>query len=318
MPITITDSTQELTGNQNNVNVVLPEDNDNTAMSSSVPHSQEKQPETTIYGLTAAELNDANSITVTVSDKKAPLIILFGPPACGKTMTLVRMARFLRKEGYIVSPIRSFRPTEDTNYAYICEHFNATMNSNKAAGTTDRISFMLVEVIKNGQRICQILEAPGEHYFDPTRPYESFPSYVNTIISDNNRKIWTIMVEPHWKNHTDRLNYVDKIKQLKQKMRSKDSVVFVLNKIDLTNFVRGIGDVNTASALRDVENDYPGIFAPFENQNPITKLFKEWNCEFVPFQTGTYKESSTGLTYQEGPREYCVRLWKCIMNKIKG
>lgn len=76
MPITITDSTQELTGNQNNVNVVLPEDNDNTAMSSSVPHSQEKQPETTIYGLTAAELNDANSITVTVSDKKAPLIIL--------------------------------------------------------------------------------------------------------------------------------------------------------------------------------------------------------------------------------------------------
>lgn len=233
-------------------------------------------------------------------------------------MTLVRMARFLRKEGYIVSPIRSFRPTEDTNYAYICEHFNATMNSNKAAGTTDRISFMLVEVIKNGRRICQILEAPGEHYFDPTRPYESFPSYVNTIISDNNRKIWTIMVEPHWKNHTDRLNYVDKIKQLKQKMRSKDSVVFVLNKIDLTNFVRGIGDVNTASALRDVENDYPGIFAPFENQNPITKLFKEWNCEFVPFQTGTYKESSTGLTYQEGPREYCVRLWKCIMNKIKG
>lgn len=303
MPITITDPVQNPTDNQ---------DNGNT------DNHLKKQPNSTIHGLTAAELSDANSITVTVSDKKAPLVVLFGPPACGKSMTLVRMTRFLKSEGYTVSPIRSFRPTEDTNYASICKRFNETMNSSKAAEMTDRISFMLVEVIKDARRICQILEAPGEHYFNPTRPDENFPNYVNTIISDNNRKVWTIMVEPNWKNPTDRLNYVTKIAQLKQRMRSKDSVIFVLNKIDLTNCVRGIGDVNISSALREVKNDYPGIFAPFKNQNPITKLFKKYNCEFVPFQTGTYTESLAGVTYQEGPREYCVRLWKCIMNKIRG
>lgn len=276
------------------------------------------QSEGGVHGLSAAELNDPNSIRVTVSDPNAPLVILFGPPACGKTMTLVRMTRFLKAEGYTVSPIRHFRPTSDTNYADICEHFDETMNSNNAAASTDRISFMLVEVIKNGRRICQILEAPGEYYFNPKKPTASFPSYVNTIITSPNRKVWTIMVEPDWMDHTDRANYVSKINRLKQSMRTNDSAVFVFNKIDKTNFVRSVGNINTAAAITEVKNLYPNIFVPFMNQNPITRIFKEYNCDFVPFQTGYYTEAVNGLTYQEGPREYCVKLWKCIMNQIIG
>lgn len=271
-----------------------------------------------VHGLSAAEMNDPNSIRVTVSDPNAPLIILFGPAACGKTMTLVRMTRFLQSEGYTVSPIRHFRPTSDTNYKDICEHFDETMNSNNAADSTDRISFMLVEVIKNGHRICQILEAPGEYYFNPKKPNASFPNYVNTIIASSNRKVWTIMVEPDWKDHTDRANYVSKINRLKQSMRAKDSAVFVFNKIDKTNFVRSVGNINTSAAITEVKNLYPNIFVPFVNQNPITRIFKEYNCDFVPFQTGYYTEAVNGLTYQEGPREYCVKLWKCLMKKITG
>lgn len=276
------------------------------------------QPESGVHGLSAAELNDPNSIHVTVSDPDAPLVILFGPPACGKTMTLVRMARFLQSEGYTVSPIRHFRPTSDTNYSNICDHFDETMNSNNAAASTDRISFMLVQVIKNGRRICQILEAPGEYYFDPKKPNASFPNYVHTIIASPNRKVWTIMVEPDWKDHTDRLNYVTKINHLKQNMRAKDSAIFVFNKIDKTNFVRNVGNINTHEAIRNIMYLYPNIFVPFLNQNPITKLWRYYNCDFVPFQTGYYNEAINGLSYQEGPKEYCVKLWKCIMNKIKG
>lgn len=90
------------------------------------------QPEGGVHGLSAAEMNDPNSIRVTVSDPNAPLVILFGPPACGKTMTLVRMTRFLQSEGYTVAPIRHFRPTSDTNYAKICENFDETINSDDA------------------------------------------------------------------------------------------------------------------------------------------------------------------------------------------
>lgn len=271
-----------------------------------------------IYGLSPSELNDPNSIKVTIADSEAPLVILFGPPACGKTMTLVRMTRFLRSQGYVVAPIRSFRPTSDTNYSEICDKFNDTMNSDDAAKATDRISFMLVEVIKNGRRICQILEAPGEYYFNPQDPNANFPAYVHTIITSQNRKVWAIMVEPNWLDQNDRSNYVTRINRLKQNMRPKDSTVFIFNKIDCTNFVRSVGYINTPAAIKEVGNLYPNIFVPFKNQHPITKIWKEYNCDFVPFQTGFYTDSVNGLKYQEGPQEYCVKLWKCIMDKIRG
>lgn len=271
-----------------------------------------------IHGLSADELQDPNSITVTVSDTQAPMVVFFGPPSCGKTMTLVRLTRFLNSEGYTVSPIRTFRPTADTNYADICNNFDASMNSSGAAKGNDRISFMLVEVIKNGRRICQMLEAPGEYYFNPQKPNEAFPNYVNTIIASSNRKVWAIMVEPNWMDEVDRRNYVTRIARLKQSMRSKDSTIFVFNKIDLTSFVRSVGNINKSAAIREVEILYPNIFVPFMNQNPITRFFKEYNCEIVPFQTGYFTQALNGVTYQEGPREYCVKLWSAIMKSITG
>lgn len=276
------------------------------------------QPSDNIYGLSDAEMNDPNSISVTIADRDAPLVVLFGPPACGKTMTLVRMTRFLKSEGYVVSPIRTFRPTSDANYLGICNDFDATMNNDNAAKATTRISFMLVEVVKNGRRICQILEAPGEYYFNPKNPNASFPNYINTIIASSNRKVWAIMVEPDWMDQTDRFNYVTKISRLKQSMRPKDSVVFVFNKIDLTNYVRTVGNINISAAINEVKNLYPNIFIPFMNQNPITRLWREYNCDFIPFQTGFYTKAVNGITYQEGPREYCVKLWESIMKKIIG
>lgn len=275
-------------------------------------------PNINIRGLSTLEMNDPNSISVTISDHNAPLIVLFGPPACGKTMTLVRLTRYLQNEGFTIAPIRTFRPASDSNYSDICAKFDEMINNDNAAESNARISFMLVEVIKNGRRLCQILEAPGEFYFDPKVPNADFPNYVHTIIHSPSRKIWTIMVEPDWLNETDRKNYVSKITFLKRKMRAKDRVVFVFNKIDLTHFVHNVGNINNSEAIKEIQNLYPNIFIPFLNQNPITKLWKKYNCNFVPFQTGSYTKAINGITYQEGPREYCVSLWNTLMKKIYG
>ena len=35
-------------------------------------------------GLSEIEMNDANKINVTIADTEAPLLMLFGPPSCGK------------------------------------------------------------------------------------------------------------------------------------------------------------------------------------------------------------------------------------------
>jgi len=192
------------------------------------------------------------------------------------------------------------------------------ITQNDAAESTNVISFMLVEVMKNGTRLCQILEAPGEFYFNPYDPEAPFPAYVNNIINAVNRKIWCIMVEPDWQDASDRSGYVSRIHFIKRRMRTRDKAIFVFNKIDKTSFVIGPGRVNLPQARKEISNLYPGIFAPFKNEHPITRFFVDWNCDFIPFQTGDYTRATNGITYQEGPREYPAKLWNTILKHIRG
>lgn len=270
-------------------------------------------------GLSSEEYNDPNSIRVTVADSNTPIVILYGPPSCGKTMTLVRMTRYLVSQGYTVVPEKTFRPTYDDNYRQLCENFNEMINSNNAATSTTNISFMLVKVLKNGKPVCQLLEAPGEYYFKPDDPNRQYPAYVHEIINSNNRKVWAVMVEPDWNDSVPRANYVTRIRNLKSMMSSRDKVLFIYNKIDLTPYVYGVGKINTAEAIKDVQNKYPNIFVPFLNQNPITKWFTKYNCEFVPFMTGNYSQTmSGGYAYTEGHKVYAQNLWKAMLKLING
>ena len=102
-------------------------------------------------------------------------------------------------------------------------------------------------------------------------------------------------------------------------MAPRDKVIFVYNKIDLTPFVYGVGNVNINEAIRNVQNLYPNIFVPFENKNPLTKFFTKYNCEFVPFMTGSYSETmSGGLTYTEGHYVYAQKFWQAMLKLING
>lgn len=272
-----------------------------------------------VAGLSAEEQNDPNSISVVVSDPKTPVIVLYGPPSCGKTMTLVRMTRYLQSQGYTIVPDKTFRPSYDENYKEICKDFDQMINSNSAAKSTAKISFMLVKVLKNGNPICQILEAPGEYYFSPEHPNEPYPPYVHKIINSPNRKIWAIMLEPDWNDIVPRNNYVARIRNLKMMMMPRDKVVFVYNKIDLTPFVISGNEVNKSAVIKNAQDLYRSIFVPFENQNPITRFFKKYNCEFVPFMTGNYSETMTGgFAYTEGHPVYARKLWQTLLKLIKG
>lgn len=270
-------------------------------------------------GLSAEELRDPNKIKVNISDDRAPIVILYGPPACGKTMTLARLTRYLQSEGYTVEPERGFRPTADRHYKKMCEEFNIMMNSDDAAKSTSLISFMLVKVYKNARCLCQILEAPGEYYFTKDAPNAPYPYYFQTIKNTTNRKVWAVMVEPDWEDPQDKKNYVTRIHKLKSQIRSTDNVVFIYNKIDLTPYVISPGRVRIGEAIERVKQDYPSIFVPFKNDNPITKLWREYDCGFVPFQTGEYTRAIDGnLSFSEGPLEYPRNLWKEICKYING
>ncbi len=280
------------------------------------------EPKTTETGLSNEEENDPNKIVVTITDSQTPIVVLFGPPQCGKTMAVVRLTRYLRQtSGLIVSPVKTFRPAFDSHYKQMCESFNDLVSDNNAANSTSRINFMLLKISKQGTPQCQLLEAPGEHYYNPNETISQniFPTYVNTIIHSNTRKIWVIFVEPNWLNEKDRLGYVEKIKSLKKGMKAQDKVLFVFNKIDDTEFVISPGQVNMKAARGDVKNNYPGIFEMFKNQNPITSLFKEYNCDFISFSTGTFTEAGDGTKmFQQGDDVYPRNLWNKIMNLVRG
>ncbi len=277
---------------------------------------EDVQVQPTAHGLSHEEILDPNQIVVTVADDRAPVVVLFGPPACGKTMTLIRLSRYLNAQGYRVVPDRTFRPSEDENYKNMCDSFNSIVNSSEAASSTERMSFMLVKVCDSvGKTICQILEAPGEYYFSPNDPMADFPAYVHSIINGNNRKIWCFMVEPNWKNLQDRLNYVAKITRLKSQMMSRDKAVFLFNKVDVTSYVYAPGKVNLQEARRDVGNHYPGIYEPFRTKGIFGTSD---NFQFIPFQTGSYSKYEGGMTFTPGNDAYPRLLWDSITKLVRG
>ena len=271
-------------------------------------------------GLTQEEIKDPNKINVTIADKDTPIVVLFGPPACGKTMTLVRLTRFLSENGYTIAPILTFRPKSDSNYTDLCDKFDTMINQDNAADSTNRISFMLVKVSKKGRPICQLLEAPGEYYFNPKSPNTPFPRYFNAIKSSKNRKIWTIMVEPDWANEEDRKNYVTRIKYLKKQMATKDKTIVVYNKIDKTDFlIDNSGNVQMGAAIKNIKDLYPGIFEPFRNTQPILSWFTPYNCNFTVFQTGDYtKTDDNTMVFQQGADVFPRKLWNIIMKHVRG
>lgn len=284
------------------------------------PAASTSQDEPQIMGLSEEETRDPNEISITIADKANPIVVLFGPPACGKTMTLVRLTRYLRTLGLKVEPIASFRPSADTHYAKMCHDFPSMIGSSEAANSTKNISFMMVRVIDEvGRVLCQILEAPGEYYYNPndeSEPNVDFPRYVNAIKNSSNRKIWCYMVEPQWKFSDQAHNYVAKIHKLKRNMRPQDKAVFIFNKIDLTPFVITPGQVNMKSAKKEVEDLYPGIFSLFKSHG----IFGDSdNFELVPFHTGDYsKKIAGGYSFEQGPDEYPQKLWQTILKLIRG
>lgn len=142
---------------------------------------------------TDEEIHDVNNITVTIPDASTPIVVFFGSPASGKTLTLLRMIRFLEQNNYQVVPEALFRPQTDKHYTKMCAGLKDMAYSTYAPGGTDIISFMLVKVLDSiGRPLCQILEAPGEHYFDGHASLE-FPTYINAIRTSMNKKIWVFL-----------------------------------------------------------------------------------------------------------------------------
>lgn len=261
---------------------------------------------------------------ITVTDRNAPIVLLFGPPSSGKSMTLVRLSRYLHTQGFTVEPDRMFK--NDQAYQHLCDQFLISLNTSRALPPTSLNDFLLVKVIKHGKTVCQIVEAPGEDFFDPREPNRINPTdfrpYLTQIINLlPNRKIWVFLTDAQWRDSTGRSLYVQRIKGCKRQLiASKDRVVLLYNKVDQRGEFFIDGKIIVKAAETAMCGEYPGLADTFANPNPITSLWRKYNYKFVPFCTGSYltRPGEQVADYTESHPKYPEMLWMTLVNCFKG
>lgn len=263
---------------------------------------------------------DGDENDIVVSDRRSPIVMLFGPRSSGKSMTLVRLARYLRDKGYTISTDFTFKSIPD--YHEKCDRFMEYLDTKDALPGTAYTDFLLLKVSFHGRTICQFLEAPGEHYFDQANiNAENFPHYMTHIIrSLNNRKIWVFIAEAKWNiNQKTRTAYINRIRMcLRQLVKPLDSSLILYNKIDKREELFESGRLINSAAETIMREEYGGLADLFKNTNPITSLWRRFNYKFVPFCTGYYSKSGNRLSYSPSEDMYPELLWRSLLKCVRG
>lgn len=267
------------------------------------------------------------SNTIRIGDGHAPVIILFGTPASGKSMTLVRLARYLRKvKGLTVTADRTFKSGD--SYVELCNQFEKHLNTRTALPSTKDDEFLMVKIFENGRLVAHILEAPGEHFFKPLSPQEVHISgqinmrpYLTKIIDQiPNRRIWAFLLQAQW--GFDGKNYdafVDTIRTCKDRfIQPTDRTILLYNQVDVLSHLFQNSKILSKQAELAMRGEYSGIDIIFRNTNPITSLWKNFTYSFVPFSTGTYTMEKGEKVYTESKDYFPEMLWETLKKCIKG
>lgn len=267
---------------------------------------------------TQEEQQDLNKIRISVPDTHTPIVVFFGAPSSGKTLVLLRMIRFWEKKGYKVVPEAVFRPSTDRHYARMCVEIRNKAYDKCAPDPNDDISFMLVKVVDcGGNPVCQVLEAPGEHYYNGTSDL-TFPTYITDIRLLPNRKVWVFFVEPDWgTDASDRNRYAAKICQMQTLLSPNDKVVFLFNKADqgrLKALYTSANLPNKRAFFNIIKDQYPGIFDAFSTKGWLASLlFGPYKFKAVCFSSGVFTPTSDSKKEWTPESDwYCQELWNTI------
>lgn len=254
-----------------------------------------------------------------ISDTKTPIVIFIGQEACGKTLTLIRMIRFLESKGYHVIPVEDFRCDSDYWYKRSCSGLKQLAYSNYDTGWRHQ-AYMLIKVLNpNGQPICQIAELPGFFLNDSIK--EKFPAYIDTLIRSGNKKFWFFFIEQGWGYVQDRNIYSQKISELQNLISSKDKIGFLFCKSDkqhTSGQYDKTGKPRKELFLYHIKCEYPGIFTRYQNSGLTKFLYGKYNFKYMCFSSGTFTHMNNGGTvWTPSDDWYCSELWKVILRSIR-
>lgn len=274
-----------------------------------------------------AYVTTSNFATPTIVNNTVPVVVFVGPPSSGKSMILVRLAKYLRNQGYTIKTDPTFLNTID--YQHDCEEFNDKLNTSIALDGS--VKFLLVNVYKEGREIAKLLEAPGEDFYttDPEKirggKNMRIEPYLSTIMTSTNPKSYVMLLDLdsdisfrndgyHRQSYSQRLlDFYGNIDL------DRDKVILLYNKIDKTTFgnIHGCSDVD--GARDDAKLYYPSLFATMVISR-FGGFIKASNFSFKTFCTGMFSKQTDNIgnvyqTYNEAGDVYPRDLWKEIISK---
>jgi len=298
-----------------------------------VPNEQLNQNQETEQGAPIAAqagqpIPTAQLATPTIVNTTVPVVVFVGPPSSGKSMILVRLAKYLRNQGYTIQTDPTFLNTPE--YQEDCAEFTNKLNTNVALAGS--VKFLLVKVYKDGREVAKLLEAPGEDFYttDPNKirlgKNNRVEPYLSTIMTSNNPKSYVVLLDLdseicfrndsyHRDSYSQRfLNYFYPNVDV-----NKDRIVLLYNKIDVTPYgtIHGCSDPN--GAKDDAKLYYPQLFATMRVRS-FGGLITSDNFVFKTFCTGMFSKQTDNngneyQTYNVAKDVYPQELWREITRR---
>ena len=263
--------------------------------------------------------------TPTIVNNTVPLVVFVGPPQSGKSMILVRLAKYLRNQGYTITTDPTFLNTPE--YQQDCQEFQDKLNT--VVALKGSVRFLLVNVYQNGREVAKLLEAPGEDFYtyDPELirlgKNMRVEPYLATIMTSSNPKSYVTLLDldsdiSFRNNQFHRDSYAQRFLTYFYPAINldRDRIILLYNKIDKTMFGTINGCTDPRGARRDAELYYRQLFARMRGG-----LFNLEQFVFKTFCTGMFAKQTDNFgneyqTYNVADDKYPRELWKEITKKF--
>lgn len=236
--------------------------------------------------------------------KHAPIIIPFAPVHFGKTCLLYRLIYYLQNKGYSVN-LDVCSMTQ-----HICDEYMRSIYSCCSPNAT--AIPILGKILWQGSTIAHFIDFPGTFLYDTYSSHT--PSALKEVLASSNKKIWLFLLDLDGVNgQFERENYSERIKEVAAHISSNDKIIIVVNKIDIcSTSLRSKKDL-----IQTIYRQYPTVFNCFKNQNPVTKLWRPFNCDIIPFTAGLFcRTYDNKEMFQPGLDTYPKQLWKAISKSL--
>ncbi|MFH1196893.1 MAG: hypothetical protein V1720_14425 [bacterium] len=266
------------------------------------------------------KIDQVENIKINDESIRGPLVIFFGPSNIGKTVSVLRLIKKISAH-YTITTNRDFR--KDDKYPETIKLFEKLLTENNyAPDATGKINFILLDVTRtNDGPFCQILEAPGEHFFDSLNPTKKHPRYLVDIFNNiSYSKIYVFFFAVGmFEDQEIRKQYANNITTLiSSKLDSKrDKVIILVNKCDEhpAKFKNGKPDENRFKNDIYQQNSFGAVRDILQHSG-----FKR--IHFVPFSAcEPYQFESDGeikKVLASSADYYPEKLWYSIYDCVKG